>query len=95
MDNRNEGLRKNWHRIDIVAALHKAGLTMRELSVQAGLKPDSLKNALARPYPRGERIIASALSLKPEDIWPERYSNQQERNHLHKQMGTNDGIGPA
>ena len=76
MDNRNEDLRKNWNRIDIVAALHKSGVTMRELSVQAGLKPDSLKNALARSYPRGERIIASALKLQPEDIWPERYSNQ-------------------
>ena len=79
MGKRNEEPRKNWHRIDIVAALHKAGVTMRELSVQAGLKPDSLKNALARPYPRGEKIIASALSLKPEDIWPERYSNQWKK----------------
>ena len=78
MDNRNEGPLKNWHRIDIVAALHKAGVTMRELSVQAGLKPDSLKNALARPYPRGEKIIATALSLSPEEIWPERYSNQRK-----------------
>lgn len=78
MDNRNEGPRKNWHRIDIVAALHKTGVTRRELSVQAGLKPDSQKNALVRPYPRGERIIASALSLTPEDIWPERYSNQRK-----------------
>lgn len=78
MDNRKEGPRKNWHRIDIVAALHKAGVTMRELSVQAGLKPDSLKNALARPYPRGEKIIATALSSTPEEIWPERYCNQRK-----------------
>ncbi|TKT99224.1 transcriptional regulator [Citrobacter sp. wls830] len=80
MDNRNEALRRNWHRIDIVAALHKSGVTMRELSVQAGLKPDSLKNALARPYPRGEKIIASALSLKPEDIWPERYNDIKKQD---------------
>ncbi|MBS0849672.1 helix-turn-helix domain-containing protein [Citrobacter sp. JGM124] len=85
MDNINEDLRKNWNRIDIVAALHKSGVTMRELSVQAGLKPDSLKNALARPYPRGERIIASALKLKPEDIWPERYSNQRKKTASSKE----------
>lgn len=63
----------DWHRIDIVAALHKHGFTMRGLSVQAGLKPDTLKNALHRSYPKGERIIASALDVEPSRIWPSRY----------------------
>lgn len=72
----NEVKPKNWHRIDIVAALHKKDLTIKGLSVQAGLSPHTLKNALIRPYPKGEGIIASALSLIPEDIWPERYSNK-------------------
>lgn len=63
----------DWHRIDIVAALHKHGLTMRGLSVQAGLKPDTLKNALHRSYPKGERIIAGALNTEPAQIWPSRY----------------------
>ncbi|MDA8510945.1 MULTISPECIES: helix-turn-helix domain-containing protein [Enterobacteriaceae] len=70
---RNEGQR-DWHRIDIVAALHKCGFTMRYLSVSAGLKPDTLKNALARSYPKGERIIADALNTEPASIWPSRYN---------------------
>lgn len=69
----NEVKPKDWHRIDIVAALHKKGLTIRGLSVQAGLSPHTLKNALIRPYPKGERIISDALNLRPSDIWPERY----------------------
>lgn len=76
MMNRNEVHSEDWHRIDIVAALHKQGITMRELSEQAGLKPDTLKNALARSYPKGERIIASALGTAPEFIWPSRYQRK-------------------
>ena len=62
----------DWHRVDIVAALHKRGLSVRELSVRAGLSPSTLKNALARAYPKGERIIAEALGVEPEQIWPSR-----------------------
>ncbi|EBX9480203.1 helix-turn-helix domain-containing protein [Cronobacter sakazakii] len=70
---RNE-VQRDWHRIDIVAELHKLGFTMRGLSASAGLKPDTLKNALARSYPKGERIIANALNLEPASIWPSRYN---------------------
>ena len=67
--------RADWHREDIVAALHKQGLSIRALSVRSGLKPDTLKNALSRAYPKAERIIADALGLTPEKIWPSRYPN--------------------
>ncbi|MFV5906027.1 helix-turn-helix domain-containing protein [Klebsiella oxytoca] len=70
----------DWHRIDIVAALHKRGLTMRGLSEKAGLRPDTLKNALDRSYPKGERIIAQALDTKPQNIWPSRYNNKKGVN---------------
>ncbi|MGL5800403.1 MAG: helix-turn-helix domain-containing protein [Plesiomonas sp.] len=63
----------DWHRVDIVAALHKQGVTMRNLSLDAGLAADTLKNALCRPYPKGERIIAGALGVNPDVIWPSRY----------------------
>lgn len=66
----------DWHRIDIVASLHKKGITMRGLSISAGLAQDTLKNALYRPYPKGEKIIAEALQLDPSVIWPSRYSRK-------------------
>ncbi len=71
---------RDWHRVDIVAALHKRGLTMRQLSENAGLRPDTLKNALDRSYPKGERIIADALDSAPQEIWPSRYNNKKEAN---------------
>ena len=73
---RNEDVAGDWHRIDIVAAVHKQGLTMRDLSVRNGLGKDTLKNALYRPYPKGEQIIAKALDVEASEIWPSRYQRR-------------------
>ncbi|EON5665144.1 transcriptional regulator, partial [Escherichia coli] len=32
-----------------------------------------LKNALDKRYPKAEKIIADALGMTPQDIWPSRY----------------------
>lgn len=69
--------REDWHRADIVAALKKQGWSVAALAREAGLAQSTLYTALSRPYPRGEKIIASALGKKPEDIWMKRYA---ERN---------------
>ncbi|MCM2368538.1 MULTISPECIES: helix-turn-helix domain-containing protein [Proteus] len=63
----------DWHRADIVAALHKKGLSLSQLSVEAGLSPSTLRNALRAPYPRAEQIIAKAIGIPAEEIWPSRY----------------------
>lgn len=63
---------QDWHRADVVAALHKKGWSLRELSRQHSLSAGTLKTALDRPYPKAEGIIAAALGLSPADIWPER-----------------------
>lgn len=69
---------QDWHRADVIAALKKLGWSVRELSRQAGMAETTLYTALRQPYPRGERIIAQAIGVKPEDIWPQRYA---ARNH--------------
>lgn len=64
----------DWHRADIVAALHKAGWSLRKLSAHHGYaSANTLAKALDRPWPKGERLIAEALNIKPEKIWPNRY----------------------
>jgi len=65
---------KNWHRADIVAALKKKGWSLRALSMEAGVPPNTLRGALAAPCLKGERFIAAAIGVKPEEIWPERYA---------------------
>ncbi|WP_170870470.1 helix-turn-helix transcriptional regulator [Pantoea sp. 1.19] len=68
-----KAIRADWHRADIIAALRKQGTTMAELSRRSGLASSTLSNTLSRPWPKGERIIALALHVSPEEIWPSRY----------------------
>lgn len=63
----------DWDPADIVAELRKAGWSLRQLSFAHGYRTNALKHALRRPYPRAERIIAEALGMGPETIWPSRY----------------------
>ncbi|MGI2800166.1 helix-turn-helix domain-containing protein [Photobacterium damselae subsp. damselae] len=62
------------HRADIIASLRKQGTSLKQLSLDAGLAPTTLSNALRAPWPKGERIIANAINLSPEEIWPSRYN---------------------
>lgn len=64
---------KDWHRADIIAAVRKTGTNLSKLARDNHLFHTALNNALNRPYPRYERIIAEHLGLKPQDIWPSRY----------------------
>ncbi|MGV3345515.1 helix-turn-helix domain-containing protein [Enterobacteriaceae bacterium LUAb1] len=74
MTRNSRAIRPDWHRADIIAALRKQGTTMAELSRRSGLASSTLSNTLSRPWPKGERIIAKALQLQPEEIWPSRYT---------------------
>jgi len=65
--------KQDWHVEDIKCALRKKRITLKSLSINAGLAPSTLNNALRVSYPKAERIIAEALGLEPRDIWPSRY----------------------
>jgi|SRR5690554_2737855 len=65
---------KDWHRADIVAAVRKAGWTLRKLSLHHGYADGgTLTKAMDRPWPKGERLIAEAIGVDPATIWPSRY----------------------
>lgn len=66
-------MQPDWHSADIIAALRKRGTSLAALSRQAGLASSTLANALNRHWPKGERLIAEALGVTPEQIWPSRY----------------------
>lgn len=68
---------KNWHRQDILAAIRKRKGSLAALSLEHGLASGTLANALVKPWPKGEWIIAHALGLTPQEIWPERYFDEQ------------------
>ena len=49
-------------------------MTLSDLSRSAGFSEGAAKRALLIPWPRIEVVIATRLGLKPEEIWPSRYT---------------------
>ncbi|HBZ8501214.1 TPA: helix-turn-helix domain-containing protein [Klebsiella pneumoniae] len=66
-------MQQDWQPADIIAALKKRGTSLTAVSRNAGLASSMLTNALNRRRPKGERLIAEALGIAPEQIWPSRY----------------------
>jgi Ner family transcriptional regulator len=83
--------KKDWHQADIIAALRKKGTTLAALSRRAGLSSSTLANALSRPWPKGEWIIANALKIHPANIWPSRYYDPFTNQLLERKARSLDG----
>lgn len=64
---------QDWHPADVVAEVRKAGWSLQQLAIHHGYARQAFSKALHGPYPRVERLIAEALRLSPQDIWPTRY----------------------
>lgn len=71
-------MQPDWHSADIIAALKKRGTTLSAVSREAGLASSTLANTLIRRWPKGERLIAEAVGVSPEQIWPSRYHKPPE-----------------
>ncbi|WP_281080900.1 helix-turn-helix domain-containing protein [Klebsiella quasivariicola] len=72
-------MQRDWHPADIIAGLRKRGTSLAAVSRNAGLASSTLANTLIRRWPKGERLIAEALDVAPEDIWPSRYRKSEYR----------------
>ena len=75
----------DWHSADIIAALRKKGTSLAAESRRHGLSSSTLANALTRPWPKGELIIATALDTHPWVIWPARYHEFIDRTRMMRQ----------
>ncbi|MEW5559404.1 helix-turn-helix transcriptional regulator [Enterobacter asburiae] len=80
---------EDWHKADIIAALHKRGTNMAKLSREAGLASSTLANVLLRPWPKGEWMIANALGLHPSVIWPTRYVGDPDSRLPRQKLNQN------
>ncbi|WP_338628512.1 helix-turn-helix transcriptional regulator [Yersinia intermedia] len=72
-------MNKDWHKQDILAAIRKEKCSLAALSRESGLSPSTLANALTRPWPKGEVIIADAIGVSPREIWPSRFIDYRGR----------------
>lgn len=74
-------VKEDWHRADVIAALRKKSWSLQQLALAHGYNQrSSLSKALGSPSPKGEKIIADALGLLPQDIWPSRYNTDGTPN---------------
>jgi len=56
------------------------GLSFAELARQNGnVKRDVPGRVFYMSYPKWERIVAAAIDMKPEDLWPERWTARIKR----------------
>ncbi|WP_300335570.1 helix-turn-helix domain-containing protein [Accumulibacter sp.] len=73
--------KKDWTREYIKYRLRSEYGSMVAFAIQKGLNPDVIKRALHVPYPKVERVIASALGATPVEIWPSRYDPELLRSN--------------
>ena len=66
----------DWHRADVIAALHKRGWSIAALARAHKLGESTVRSALDKPYPKSERLIAEAIGVAAEAIWPERFADR-------------------
>ena len=69
----NKTASSDWHKFDIIISLWRRGTSLQRLSRQNHYHRNTLCNVLRHPWPKAERIIAEALGVPPEQIWPSRY----------------------
>jgi|SRR5947209_15045559 len=72
-------LAKNWHRADVVAALHKRGTSLAKLAGKAGLSASALRQALTNPRTPSNRIIADFLGKKLHELWPQWFDDSGKK----------------
>ncbi|MGH8335575.1 MAG: helix-turn-helix domain-containing protein [Gammaproteobacteria bacterium] len=61
----------NWHRADVVAAVHRRDTSLAELARGNGKSESALRVALTHPRKPSNEIIAAFLGKSLHDIWPE------------------------
>lgn len=61
---------KNWHRAEVVAAVHKAGSSLAALARKNGLSDSALRAALSEPRRPSNLIIAKFLNTTLHALWP-------------------------
>ena len=73
---RERPVARDWHPADVLAALKKRGHSLAGLSVANGYHPTAAGKALKQPWPAMEQLLAAAIGVAPQEIWPSRYDRE-------------------
>lgn len=69
----------SWTKQDIIFALRAKGITAAELAKQNGLSRFTVYNGMERPAPKVQALIADALGVPRQKIWPQFYDAEGNR----------------
>jgi Ner family transcriptional regulator len=72
----SEPKRRAW----IIYQLSLQDKTLASIAREAGVSRQALWQALIKPYPKAERIIADALNIKVGVLFPDRYDSNGMTN---------------
>lgn len=77
MDTQTVQAKHDWHPADVKAALEKKGLSLRRLAQDNNYS--HFQRVLTTHWWAAEQIVAKALDMKAEQIWPSRYQAPRTR----------------
>ena len=73
---KDESKRRSW----IIYQLALQDKSLASIAREAGISRQAIWQAMAKPYPRAEKIIAETLELEPHILFPERYGDDGQPN---------------
>lgn len=73
---RDSSKRRAW----ILYQLSLKDMSIASIARDVGISRQAMWQALVKPYPRAEKIIAECLNLPPQTLFPERYTSSGEPN---------------
>ena len=74
----------DWPSHYIVYRLRERGQSLRRLARLNGYSPTGGALAIVRSWPNMERIIAAAIGVTPQEIWPSRYDADGVNKYSHE-----------
>jgi Ner family transcriptional regulator len=74
---------EDMHPADVIAALRKRGTSLRKIAMENNYS--HIQRVLTSPWLAAEQLVAKALDTRPEDLWPSRYVNPNDRALAFKQ----------
>jgi Ner family transcriptional regulator len=77
MDTQKCAKSEDWHPADVKAALEKKGVSLRQLAKEHGYS--HFQRVLTSTWWGAEQVVAAAIGVKPEEIWPSRYSKSRQK----------------
>ncbi len=66
---KNDSKRRAW----IIYHLALQDRSLASIARDAGISRQAIWQAMVKPYPRAEKIIADSLDIEPNVLFPERY----------------------